>query len=120
MILAVVLFAVLFIPATISSAISSFLNKKAKTGIESMADLFLSTAISIDQLGNTFCASLFNYFLQDRGYKFGNVDETISGVIGKNKVLGKLTKLGKALDWVLESLDPNHSIKSIEKDEGAK
>ncbi len=118
MILAIVLFAVLLIPAFIAAVISFFLNKKIGDGFQDLGNLFLSTAIAIDQMGNTFCAALFNYTLQKNGYPFGNVDETISGVLGKNKVQGTLTKTGKALDFILESLDPNHSINAIEEDEG--
>ncbi|MGY0426335.1 MAG: hypothetical protein ACWIPI_05830 [Polaribacter sp.] len=37
--------------------------------------------------------------------------------LGKNKKLGTLSKIGKKLDWLLDKLDPNHSINSIEIDE---
>ena len=50
-------------------------------------------------------------------YKFGNPDETISSVLGKNKRAGNLLYLGKRLDAWLNGIDPNHSIKSIEEDE---
>jgi 8-oxo-dGTP diphosphatase len=42
------------------------------------------------------------------------VDETISSVLGKNKKANTLSKIGKGLDWILDILDKNHSIKSIE------
>lgn len=75
-------------------------------------------ALGIDQLGNVVCARLFNFFLIDiTGHKFGNEDETISGVIGKNKRTNTLTGLGVALDCILELLDKNHSVKAIEEDE---
>jgi len=75
-------------------------------------------ALGIDQLGNVVCARLFNFFLIDiDGHKFGNEDETISGVIGKNKRKNTLTGLGIILDSILELLDKNHSIKAIEEDE---
>jgi len=75
-------------------------------------------ALSIDQLGNVVCARLFNFFLIDiDGYKFGNEDETISGVIGKNKRKNTLTGLGIALDCILELIDKNHTAKAIEEDE---
>jgi hypothetical protein len=46
-------------------------------------------ALGIDQLGNIVCARLFNFFLIDLdGYQFGDEDETISSVIGKNKGSG--------------------------------
>ena len=49
--------------------------------------------------------------------KFGNPDETISSVIGKNKRANALTKTGRALSFLLDWVDSNHSLKSIEDDE---
>lgn len=71
--------------------------------------------IGLDQLGNIVCATLFNLFLIKKNTpSFGNPDETISSVIGKNKLNNNLTILGKLLDLLLESLDKNHTINSIE------
>jgi hypothetical protein len=74
---------------------------------------------AIDQLGNVICARLFNLTLIKYYsiYKFGNEDETISSVIGKNKLVNTLTLSGKGLDFILNFLDKNHSIKAIENDE---
>lgn len=73
-------------------------------------------AIVLDQSGNVVCKDLFNLILRTKnGYSFGNRRETVSSCIGKNKQMGTLTKLGRALDWVLNALDPNHSIKSIDQ-----
>lgn len=82
-------------------------------------DFFLRIAVSIDQLGNTICATLFNLALikHSSPFRFGNPDETISSVIGKNKINHSLTSVGVWLDWVLDSLDDNHSLKNIESDE---
>lgn len=75
-------------------------------------------ALGIDQLGNIVCARLFNFFLIDaHGYQFGNEDETISSVIGKNKQVNTLTVLGELLDMLLEAIDKNHSIDAVEEDE---
>ena len=76
-------------------------------------------ALGIDQLGNVICAKLFNLTLiyHSSIHKFGNEDETISGVIGKNKRANTLTILGKLLDMLLEIIDKNHSIGAIEEDE---
>ena len=74
-------------------------------------------AFGIDQLGNVVCARLFNFFLIDAdGYQFGNEDETISSVIGKNKQANTLTLFGIALDILLEIIDKNHSEEAIEED----
>lgn len=75
-------------------------------------------ALGIDQLGNVVCAKLFNFFLIDiEGYQFGNEDETISSVLGKNKRTNTLTFFGIALDIFLEKIDKNHNIDAIEEDE---
>lgn len=72
-------------------------------------------AIAKDQYGNGLCRYLFNQVLiTGGGYKFGCVDETISSVIGKNKQIGTLTRLGRWVDAILDSIDENHSIKSID------
>lgn len=71
--------------------------------------------IGLDQLGNVVCATLFNWALIKKDSpSFGNPDETISSVIGKNKVKNNLTILGKLLDLFLDLLDKNHTINSIE------
>lgn len=79
---------------------------------------FWKLALAIDQLGNVAMGRIFNDILiypnRDR---FGNEDETISSVLGKNQVNGTLKPLGKLLVKILDKIDPNHSIKSIEIDE---
>jgi 8-oxo-dGTP diphosphatase len=76
-------------------------------------------ALSIDQLGNVVCEQLFNLTLiyPSSIHKFGNEDETISGVIGKNKRANTLTFAGRLLDKLLDIIDKNHSIEAIEEDE---
>jgi 8-oxo-dGTP diphosphatase len=77
-------------------------------------------AIAKDQYGNALCKYLFNDVLITKdGYKFGDVDETISSCIGKNRVKGTLTFLGKFLDWTLDKVQPNHSILSIDESENS-
>lgn len=72
-------------------------------------------ALAKDQYGNALCQYLFNALLIEKnGYKFGNIDETISSVIGKNKRDKTLSKLGKMLDWTLNLFEKNHSIISID------
>jgi len=76
-------------------------------------------ARGIDQLGNVVCGQLFNLTLiyLSSIHKFGNEDETISGVIGKNKRKNTLTVIGRLLDALLDAIDKNHSIDAIEEDE---
>lgn len=108
--------ALFLIPIGVIYAVfKSFWRRRFKDGFKKIDRLFFKMAISIDQLGNVACYELFNEVLiKANGYQFGDEDETISSVLGKNKIAETLTKTGKALDWVLEKLDRNHSIESIE------
>lgn len=73
-------------------------------------------AIAKDQYGNAVCRYLFNWLLiKKEGYKFGNIDETISSVLGKNKRDNTLKSLGKFIDKTLNRLDNNHSLNSIDE-----
>jgi len=83
---------------------------------------FRGIAESIDQLGNHVMGGLFNQWMLRAGipftdfqpYKFGNIDETVSSVLGKNQKRGTLTKSGRWLNRLLNKLDKNHSIDAIE------
>ena len=77
---------------------------------------YFNIAISIDQLGNTVMQGLFNDILvkKDR-FRFGNPDETISSVLGKNKAIDNLTLLGKAIAWLLNKIQYHHVEKAIEQ-----
>ena len=78
---------------------------------------FIGIATSIDQLGNVIMQYAFNkWLISGAGYKFGDIDETVSSVLGKNKRDRTLTKTGKFLVRILNKLDKNHSIDSIEID----
>jgi len=83
--------------------------------VSGIGEYFLEIAISIDQLGNVMMQHFLNLiWIRKNGYKFGNRDETISSVIGKNLKSDTLTGFGKLLNRVLNSLDPNHSLNSID------
>ena len=89
-----------------------------KSGYKRLDDYLFNCALATDQHANVFLAKLFNdVMIKPNGHKFGNPDETISSVLGKNKLMGKLSYFGKCLDLILHLLDNNHSIKSIENDE---
>jgi len=77
---------------------------------------FKSSAISLDKFGNREFRTLLNKALKiESGYKFGNMNETISGVLGKNERDKTLSKTGKCLVYILNKLDKNHCLKSIDK-----
>ena len=84
-------------------------------GLRGIGEYALQMAISIDQLGNVLMQHLFNWlWITKNGYKFGNRDETISSALGKNKQLGTLTGFGRLIDGLLDTIDPNHSLNSID------
>ena len=77
---------------------------------------FRSTAINIDKFGNREFRKLWNLTLRkENGYEFGNVEETISSALGKNERDGTLSRTGRALVWILDKIDKNHSLKSIKE-----
>ena len=83
------------------------------------SDWLMRIAVSLDQLINVIADDVFNVLLIKSWAKnkFGDEDETVSSVIGKNYLAGSLTKLGLWVRYVLHKLDKNHSVKSIERDE---
>ncbi len=71
-------------------------------------------AKSIDQHGNVVCAELFNLTLIKRnGYKFGDMDKTISYVLGINAEKKNLTYLGRKLGNLLNTIEKDHLIKAV-------
>ena len=94
----------------------SFLKKKWYRGIFYLGQNFRVIAVSIDQLGNVACSHLFNLTLikKESKHLFGNPDETISSVLGKNKLRNTLSRTGIILTKILGFFEKNHSIKSIE------
>ena len=75
---------------------------------------FRENAVSIDRFGNSQYRSLLNaWFVKENGYQHGNINETISSVLGKNELYGRLTKAGKILVSILNFIDKDHCFKSI-------
>lgn len=59
---------------------------------------------------------LMLFLLEMGGYKFGNPKETISSVIGKNQRDNTLSIAGMILRVMLDKIDKNHCLKSINND----
>ena len=78
-----------------------------------------SLAIAEDQYGNVLGQYIFNDLLitKDSKHLFGNPDETISSVLGKNKKAGTLTRLGRGVSAVLNFFEKNHVEKAIDPTE---
>jgi hypothetical protein len=82
--------------------------------VKEKSGYFKSSAINLDKFGNREFRTLFNKTLAT-GHRFGNIDETISSVLGKNELTNTLTKFGKILVWILDKIDKDHCFKSIGK-----
>lgn len=100
----------------IKLTIRLILTFKIKEIIEYVSDFMYAIASAIDQLGCVICREPFNdLFIKKGTYKFGHEDEKISSVLGKAKEKNKLMFLGKLLSNVLDFIDTNHVIKSIDR-----
>lgn len=77
--------------------------------VENKKGYFLSSALNLDKFGNREFRTLWNKTLiTEKGYKFGNIEETISAIIGINKQSNSLTKIGNILYKVLNKIEKNH------------
>ena len=76
---------------------------------------FKDSAVNIDRFANREFRTGLNKTLikSNSPFKFGDIRETISSVLGKNKRFGYLTKFGKIICIILDTLDNNHCEKSI-------
>ena len=78
---------------------------------------FWRTARAIDIFANVNGAEFFNaIFIIEGGYKFGNPQETISSVIGKNQRDKTLSLAGNILRWMLDRISQGHCLNSINLD----
>ena len=78
---------------------------------------FYRTAKEIDIFANVNGSEFFDaIFITNGGYRFGNLKETISSVIGKNQRYKTLSIAGHLLRWMLDKIDYNHCINSINDD----
>ncbi|MGB5189501.1 NUDIX hydrolase [Robiginitalea sp.] len=106
---------ILLLTTGVFGLIYGFFHNLFKKGFRGLGEYFLKIAISVDQLGNVLMQHLLNLlWIKQGGYSFGNRDETISSALGRNKRSGTLTGFGRAIDRLLDLIDPNHSLDSID------
>ena len=119
LIVAIILLVVLSIPSVILVLFVGITLIKKKKSLVYYSTYIRQIAYSLDQLGNVLCKELFDLCLiQKQSINlFGNPDETISSVLGKNELNKTLTIIGKILVWLLNKLDYEHTKKAIEEDE---
>lgn len=106
---------ILFIPLHIINLLCVLWDKrKHYKFLSTINGYFKDEALSIDIYGNRAMRTMWNLLLiKPDGYQFGRQGETISSVLGRNELRGKLKLLGKFLVWILNLIDKNHCIKSI-------
>ena len=77
---------------------------------------FLAKAILQDKYCCHEDAELLNalFLTKDSKHLFGNIKETISSVLGKNLVAGTLTKRGYEICRILNDLEKDHVLISID------
>lgn len=92
-----------------------FVYQLVSTLLKSCNSYLFTIAKSIDQMGNVVCARLFDLALIKKlDNPFGNEDETISSVLGKNKINNNLTWLGHLIAALLNKIEKEHVEKAIE------
>lgn len=78
---------------------------------------YLLIAIQQDIAINVYCKELLNdIFIIQRIHEFGSPYETVSYVLGKNKEINNLTKVGWLIVKGLHFIDPFHVEKAIGKE----
>ena len=82
-----------------------------------MLDYLWNVLIWIDQGVNVLVAPVLNLVLRPKLGRFGNPDETLSSVFGKNS---DNCNLCRYICWALNFIEKDHCKKSIEWDESDK
>lgn len=77
---------------------------------------FWRVLLAIDQMANVFFSPVLNWVLKPK-HLFGDEDETLSSVFGKNVRNGSC-RACHVMCLILHFIDTNHCKKSIEEDEG--
>ena len=111
----VILASILFPIGLAITFLTNLYKRRWKFSFKRLDQQLLSIATSVDTSGNVVCKDLFNLILKHKGgVEFGNRKETISSVLGKNQRDSTLTGTGRLIAFVLDKIDPNHCLKSID------
>jgi 8-oxo-dGTP diphosphatase len=116
-ILAIIIYIIILPCSIIHSIIKFIISKEYIKILLFFANFFKSHALGINQTSNRAFNVFFNDIMikDDSIHSFGDIDETLSSVLGKNKLKNNLTIFGSILDFILTIFDENHTIKSIDK-----
>lgn len=109
--------AILYPFAFIITLYNDFKKFRFNAGFKRLNEHFLYIATSIDANGNVVCEDLFDLVLiKSNSYQFGNRKETVSSVLGKNQRDKTLTWVGWGLANLLNLIQKNHCLISIDND----
>lgn len=105
---------IIILPLAILSTLYTYIFRY-KTVRRKFNALLFTIALSIDAFGNVMLSTLFNKILiTDKGYDFGNWNETISQVTGENELMGTLTKRGRRFKNLVNLVfGENHCVRSV-------
>lgn len=110
---------ILFLPLTAINIIFVVL-VNGRNIFKVIGGYFYSSAFNIDRFANSEFRTLWNSILLSREaksekyyYEFGDICETISYVLGKNKQMNTLSKTGILLCKILNFFDKDHVEKAI-------
>jgi len=113
-VLAIVSKVLFFIMGFINPIIVAIKYRKKRSFFKVQDEYWMEDALQLDIYGNYAYRSSFNLLFQKDGYAFGVKGETISSALGKNQRDNTLTNTGKAMCFILDTLDKNHCKNSIE------
>lgn len=86
------------------------------SGFKQLNNWFYKMALSLDQFGNVCNRETLKILLSKKdGHPFGDEDDTVSYVIGRNKYKRKLTVFGWMLERILNLCERNHCEIAIQK-----
>lgn len=89
---------------------------KKSTPLGYLAYSSMAKAYAIDCKANVVCGPLFNvwFITSDATIFFGNIDHSISLILGYNARMGTLSKSGWRLYYLLDLIDTNHCERVVE------
>jgi hypothetical protein len=123
-IVSLILLAIVFAISFVLTPIYYIITLKWKSGFKQLDRWFYKMALSIDQFGNVACAKVLKLmFTKRNGHDFGDEDDTVSYVLGRNQYKKTLTGAGRLMVKILDRLEENHCtiaiFKKMERDQEA-
>lgn len=114
LIVSLILTSVVSVISVIVTPIYYIVTFKWRSGVKQLDKWLYKMALSIDQFGNVSCGTTLKFLMtKGKRYNFGDEDDTVSYVLGRNKYRETLTAFGRFIVWVLNLLDKDHVEKAI-------